>query len=52
MLLVITQINTGVLWINLILKIATGMVLVGLGIIFREKEIRENLKNIYPLRIR
>jgi O-antigen/teichoic acid export membrane protein len=52
MFLVITQINTGVLWINLILKIATGMVLVGLGIIFREKEIRENLKNIYPLRIR
>jgi O-antigen/teichoic acid export membrane protein len=52
MFLVLTQINTGVLWMNLILKIATGVVLVGLGILFKENEIRENVKKIYPWRIR
>jgi O-antigen/teichoic acid export membrane protein len=52
MFLVVSQIDTGVHWMNLILKIITGMVLVGLGILFREKEIRENVKKIYPWRIR
>jgi O-antigen/teichoic acid export membrane protein len=51
MFLILTQINAGVHWMNLILRIVTGMFLVGLGILFREKEIRENLKKIYPLRI-
>lgn len=48
----LAQINTGVLRVNLILEITTGMFLVGLGILFRENEIRDNLKNIQPLRIR
>ena len=44
MFLVVTQINTGVIWMNLILKMITGMVLVALGILFKENEIRENIK--------
>jgi O-antigen/teichoic acid export membrane protein len=52
MFLVVSQIDTGVHWMNLILKIITGVVLVGLGILFRENEIREHVKKIYPWRIR
>jgi O-antigen/teichoic acid export membrane protein len=44
MFLVVTQINSGVIWMNLILKIITGMVLIALGILFKENEIRENIK--------
>jgi O-antigen/teichoic acid export membrane protein len=44
MFLVISQINTGVIWMNLTLKIITGMVLIALGILFKENEIRENIK--------
>ena len=44
MFLVVTQINTGVIWMNLILKMITGMVLVALGVLFKENEIRENIK--------
>ena len=47
MFLVVSQIDTGVHWMNLILKIITGVVLVGLGILFRENEIREHAKKIY-----
>ena len=44
MFFVISQINTGVIWMNLILKIIAGMVLIALGILFKENEIRENIK--------
>ena len=44
MFLVVTQINTGVIWMNLILKMITGMVLVALAILFKENEIRENIR--------
>ena len=44
MFLVVTQINTGVIWVNLILKIMTGTVLVALAILFKENEIRENIR--------
>ena len=44
MFLIITQINTGVIWMNLILKMIAGTVLVALAILFKEKEIRENIK--------
>jgi O-antigen/teichoic acid export membrane protein len=44
MFLVVTQINTGMISINLILKVITGTVLVALAILFKENEIRENIK--------
>ena len=44
MFLIITQINTGVIWMNLILKMIAGTVLVALAILFKENEIRENIK--------
>jgi O-antigen/teichoic acid export membrane protein len=44
MYLVVAQINTGVIWVNLPLKMVTGMVLVGLAILFKENEIRENIR--------
>jgi hypothetical protein len=47
MFLVVSQINTGVHWMNLILKMTTGVVMVGFGILFREDEIREHAKKIY-----
>jgi len=46
MFLVVTQINTGVIWMNLILKVMAGMVLVALAVLFKENEIRENIKRI------
>lgn len=52
MFFVLSQINTGVVWMNLILKIITRMFVVGLGIVVRESEIRQHLKKIYLLRIR
>jgi O-antigen/teichoic acid export membrane protein len=52
MYLVITQINTGIVWMNLILKMITGMFLSVAGILFKEREIRENMKRFYPLRIK
>jgi hypothetical protein len=44
MYLAITQINTGLIWVNLLLKIVTGAVLVGLAVLFKENEIRENIR--------
>jgi len=44
MFLIVTQINTAVIWMDLILKIITGTVLIALGVLFKEKEIRENIK--------
>ena len=46
MFLVVTQINTGVIWMNLSLKMITGTVLVALAILLKESEIRENLKKV------
>jgi len=43
MFLIITQINTGVIWMNLSLKMITGTVLVALAILLKESEIRENI---------
>ncbi len=51
MLLVLRQINTGIIWVNLILKIITGVFLVGSGILVKENEIRDNLKKFYSLKI-
>ena len=51
MMLVLNEIETGVVWENLILKIILGAVLIGLGILFKENEIRENIKKVYKLRI-
>jgi O-antigen/teichoic acid export membrane protein len=52
MFLVLAQMDTGVIWVNLILKMITGMFLSVAGILFKEKEIRENMKRFYPLRIK
>jgi hypothetical protein len=49
---IVTQINTGVSWMDLILKIITGMFLIALGILFKENEIRKNMKGFCPLRIK
>jgi len=43
MFLIIAQINTGVIWMNLGLKMITGTVLVALAILLKESEIRENI---------
>jgi O-antigen/teichoic acid export membrane protein len=51
MFLVLAQMNIGVIWVNLILKMITGMFLIILGILFKEKEIRDNMKRFYPWRI-
>ncbi len=44
MYLVVTQINTGMTWVNLLLKIVTGTVIVALAVFFKENEIRENIR--------
>jgi O-antigen/teichoic acid export membrane protein len=46
MFLVVTQINTGVIWMNLILKVMTGAVLVALAVLVKENEIRENIRKV------
>lgn len=46
MFLVVTQINTGVIWMNLVLKVMAGAMLVGLAILFKENEIRENIRRV------
>jgi O-antigen/teichoic acid export membrane protein len=46
MFLIVTQINTGVIWINLILKLITGTVLIALAILLKESEIREGIKKV------
>ena len=39
MLLVVKQIETSTSWLNLILKIVTGVIIVALGTLYREDEI-------------
>jgi peptidoglycan biosynthesis protein MviN/MurJ (putative lipid II flippase) len=46
MFFIVTQINTGVIWMNLILKIITGTVLIALAVLFKENEIRENIGKV------
>jgi len=47
MYFLVSQIDTDVIWINLVLKIVVGAVIISVGVIAREREIREKLKSVY-----
>jgi O-antigen/teichoic acid export membrane protein len=50
MYLAVRQIEATVVWINLILKIITGMFIIASGILFKEKEIRLKIKQLILLK--
>jgi O-antigen/teichoic acid export membrane protein len=46
MFFVIEQIALSVLWIDLVVRIVTGMLIIGLGVVLIEKEIRAKIKTM------
>jgi hypothetical protein len=46
MLLVIRQIDTSLVWLNLIAKIGVGIAIFTPGLLFKEKEILSKVKSI------
>jgi O-antigen/teichoic acid export membrane protein len=44
---VVSQIDTSKIWMNLGLKVITGIIIVGIGIMFREKEVLRRAKETF-----
>jgi hypothetical protein len=47
---VVSQIDTSKIWMNLGLKVITGIIIVGIGIMFREKEVLRRAKETFRVK--
>jgi len=46
---IVIQISTSIIWVNLILKIITGIIIIMVGIIYKENGILKRVKQIYGI---
>lgn len=50
MFFVVKQIEISPVWMNLMIKVAAGCLIIGIGVLYREHEIVEKIKKIYKLK--
>lgn len=46
---IVIQINTSIIWVNLILKLLAGILIIMVGIIYKEDHILKRMKQIYGI---